>query len=183
MLWSCRLKYRKGCCRFGIKNGLSRGRTVSITQIRLQVVPRRRRMERGLPAEHLPPAQTGNPRSSSPPILTLEARMPLVETDTLAISRNSPTCQSRNNSCFGRTHLAQEQHNAPTLHLNLRNGFRAAHMDDGYLILDRIMTLLSTQATKKIYLHCACAESEHEHAISASSPNFKSGTDRMHRLC
>ena len=38
----------------------------------------------------------------------------------------------------------------PALHLNLRDGFRAAEVEEGYLILDRIMTLLSTRASRNV---------------------------------
>ena len=44
----------------------------------------------------------------------------------------------------------KSQHFAPTLHLNLRDGFRSAHIEEGYLVLDRIMTLLSMQAIQNI---------------------------------
>ena len=44
----------------------------------------------------------------------------------------------------------KSNHGAPTLHLNSRNGFRVAEMEDGYLMLDRIMTLLSTRASMEI---------------------------------
>ena len=106
--------------------------------------------------------------------------MPLVETDTLAISPEFPDLPFSEQFVLWAARIwVKSNHNAPTLHLNLRNGFRAAHMDDGYLILDRIMTLLSTQASKKIYLHCACFTgiTEHEHAILGIIAEFQTGDE------
>ncbi len=66
---------------------------------------------------------------------------------------------------------------APTLHLNLRDGFREAHMEDGYLILDRIMTLLSARASQEIHFHCTCCMeiTTHEHTILGIIAEFQTG--------
>lgn len=68
---------------------------------------------------------------------------------------------------------------APTLHLNLRDGFRAAQMEEGYLILDRLMTLLSTRSSQEIYFHCTCCKgiTDHEHAILGVIAEFQTGDE------
>jgi hypothetical protein len=68
---------------------------------------------------------------------------------------------------------------APTLHLNLRNGFRAAQLEEGYLILDRFMTLLSTSALKEIRFHCTCCWgiTDHEHALLGVIAEFQTGDE------
>ena len=70
-------------------------------------------------------------------------------------------------------------HGAPTLHLNLRDGFRAAQMEEGYLILDRLMTLLSTRSSREIYFHCTCCKgiTDHEHAILGVIAEFQTGDE------
>lgn len=67
----------------------------------------------------------------------------------------------------------------PTLHLNLRDGFRAAEIEEGYLMLDRIMTLLSTRASRKVYFHLKCCTgiTNHEHAFLGVIAEFQTGAD------
>ena len=78
--------------------------------------------------------------------------MPLVENDTLAISPKFTDLPISEQFVLWAARIwVTSNQNAPTLHLNLRNGFRATHMDDGYLILDRIMTLLSEGGTHITY--------------------------------
>ena len=106
--------------------------------------------------------------------------MPLVENDTPAISPKFTDLPISEQFVLWAARIwVTSNQNAPTLHLNLRNGFRATNMDDGYLILDRIMTLLSTQASKKIYLHCACLTgiTEHEHAFLGIIAEFQTGDE------
>ena len=106
--------------------------------------------------------------------------MPLVENDTPAISPKFTDLPISEQFVLWAARIwVTSNQNAPTLHLNLRNGFRATNMDDGYLILDRIMTLLSTQESKKIYLHCACFTgiTEHEHAFLGIIAEFQTGDE------
>ncbi|MBG02672.1 MAG: hypothetical protein CMM59_01175 [Rhodospirillaceae bacterium] len=78
----------------------------------------------------------------------------------------------------------KSQHFGPTLHLNLRNGFRAANMEEGYLMLDRVMTRLSTCATRDIGFHCTCCKgiTGHEHTVLGIIAEFQTGEDENARL-
>ena len=73
----------------------------------------------------------------------------------------------------------KSNHGAPTLHLNLRNGFRVAEMEAGYLMLDRIMTLLSTRASMEFRFHCTCCKgiTDHEHAVLGVIAEFQTGDE------
>ena len=79
----------------------------------------------------------------------------------------------------------KSQHFAPALHLNLRDGFRAAHIEEGYLVLDRIMTLLSTQASQNILFHCTCCSgiTDHEQSVLGVIAEFQTGDEgKVHRI-
>ena len=67
----------------------------------------------------------------------------------------------------------------PALHLNLRDGFRAAEVEEGYLMLDRIMTLLSTRASRNVYFHGECCSeiTDHEHAFLGVIAEFQTGDE------
>jgi hypothetical protein len=71
----------------------------------------------------------------------------------------------------------KSSHGVPALHLNLRKGFQAAQMDNGYLMLDRIMTLLSTTASNKLRFHCTCCRgiTVHEHALLGIIAELQTG--------
>ena len=73
----------------------------------------------------------------------------------------------------------KSSHGVPALHLNLRKGFQAAQMDNGYLMLDRIMTLLSTTASNKLRFHCTCCRgiTVHEHAWLGIIAELQTGGD------
>ena len=73
----------------------------------------------------------------------------------------------------------KSNHGVPALHLNLRRGFRAAQMDNGYLLLDRIMTLLSTTVSNKLRFHCTCCRgiTSHEHALLGIIAEFQTGSE------
>ena len=106
--------------------------------------------------------------------------MPHVETAAPAILPEFPDLPLSEQFVLWAARIwVKSNHYAPTLHLNLRDGFKAAHMDDGYLILDRIMTLLSTRASKDIHLHCTCFAgiTKHEHAILGIIAEFQTGDE------
>ena len=68
---------------------------------------------------------------------------------------------------------------ASSLHQILRNGFRAAEIEDGYLILHGIMTTLTTTAKKDILFHCNCCDgiTPDEHIFLGIIANFQSGNE------
>lgn len=73
----------------------------------------------------------------------------------------------------------KSNHQASALHLNLREGFRSVEMEEGYLMLDRIMTYLSTHASTEIILYYTCNKniSDHEHAILGVIAEFQTGDE------
>ncbi len=86
---------------------------------------------------------------------------------------------------WGARLWVKSQHFEPALHLNLRDGFRAAHIEEGYLVLDRIMTLLSTQASKNILFHCTYCNgmTDHEQSVLGVIAEFQTGGEgKAHQI-
>ena len=86
---------------------------------------------------------------------------------------------------WGARLWVKSQHFAPALHLNLRDGFRAAHIEEGYLVLDRIMTLLSTQASQDIFFHCTNCNgiTDHEQLVLGVIAELQTGGEgKAHRI-
>ena len=68
---------------------------------------------------------------------------------------------------------------ASSLHQILRSGFRAVEIEDGYLKLHAIMTILTTTAKKDILFHCNCCDgiTLDEHTILGIVAYFQMGDE------
>ena len=68
---------------------------------------------------------------------------------------------------------------ASSLHQILRNAFKAAKIEAGYLVLHAIMTTLTTTARKDILFHCICCDgiTLDEHKILGIIAYFQTGDE------